>query len=74
MLAERLGRPVNSVSKSLARIRRALLKCMREAASSESAGHEEEAAMSEPHWMSELSDLFERLVERGGPLPTIESG
>ena len=40
MLAERLGRPVNSVSKSLARIRRALLKCMREAASSESAGHE----------------------------------
>jgi RNA polymerase sigma-70 factor, ECF subfamily len=34
-LAEQLGRPVNSVSKSLGRIRRALLKCVSDAAAAQ---------------------------------------
>jgi RNA polymerase sigma-70 factor, ECF subfamily len=38
VLAASLGRPVNSVSKSLGRIRRTLWKCITEAASSESGG------------------------------------
>ena len=39
-LAAELGRPVNSVSKSLGRIRRTLWKCINEAAALESAGEE----------------------------------
>ena len=39
-LAVELGRPVNSVSKSLGRIRRTLWKCINEAAALESASEE----------------------------------
>jgi RNA polymerase sigma-70 factor, ECF subfamily len=40
VLAENLGRPVNSVSKSLGRIRRTLWKCINEASSDHAGGRE----------------------------------